>query len=134
MHARAGRLHRTGVRFHHREIWEYCLFRNKSLFRLVRRRCLGEEHEQEGDATQRAVSLTGAGRYSTLNVLKVASGQEGGGEVRSGISGDLQGRLRFPGGDTSRSLISAVGISDRDRLRCHADIDLPEGKEKNFQW
>ena len=65
-------------------------------------------------------------------MLKVASGQEGGGEVRSGISGDLQGRLRFPGGDTSRSLISAVGISDRDRLRCHADIDLPEGKEKKL--
>ena len=75
------------------------------------------------------MSLTGAGWYSTLNVLKVSSGQEGGGEVRSGISGDLQGRLRFPGGDTSRSLISAVGISDSDRLRCHADIDLPEGKK-----
>jgi hypothetical protein len=91
-------LHETarGVQFHQGEIWEYRLFRNKSLFPASSH---GDVHVSARNKLEGSLTMEG---HCTLNVLKVWPESRRG--VRSGFSGDLPGRLRFSGGDTSRSL------------------------------
>jgi hypothetical protein len=68
-------------------------------------------------------------------LLKGAREQEDGGELRSGFSGDLQGRLRFQGGDTIRSLISTMTTNndqeEKSRRRWpNQGTDREKGSEK----